>query len=57
MFYLYSLFQQLQMRIRGEDGAVATEYAVLLTGIAVAIIAAVGIFGGKLITIFTNTTP
>lgn len=33
---------------RSEKGATATEYALIIAGIAVAIVAAIGVFGGSL---------
>lgn len=47
---------------RDEKGASAVEYALLVGLIALAVVAAVGVFGGKLKTLFDNvnvngTTP
>jgi Flp pilus assembly pilin Flp len=42
-------------RMRNEDGAVATEYVLLLTFIAIAIIAVVTLFGQDLVSLFTNS--
>ncbi len=39
-------------RVTGEDGAVATEYGLLLFLIAVAIVLAVGALGASLVTVF-----
>lgn len=39
---------------RDERGATATEYALLVTGIAVLLLGGVGIFGGQLNDFFTN---
>lgn len=35
-----------------EDGAVASEYAILISGIAVAIVAAVSLFGGAVLQLY-----
>ena len=39
---------------REEKGATATEYALIIAGIAVAIVGAIAIFGGQLTTFWTT---
>ena len=41
-------------RLRDEKGATAVEYGIMVALIAVVIIAAVGLLGGQLTTLFTN---
>lgn len=41
---------------RGEKGATATEYALIIAGIAVVVFGAIGIFGEKLEGIWTDLT-
>lgn len=40
--------------LKKEEGATAVEYALLVAGIAVVIVGAIGLFGGALSTFFTN---
>lgn len=47
MLHLYTFLTALVAE-REEKGATATEYALIIAGIAVAIVAAIGIFGGQL---------
>ena len=48
------MIQYLRSFTKNEDGATAIEYGLIAAGIAVAIIAAVGLLGGSLSTMFTN---
>lgn len=67
MLNLFTALQALAFtvsdRIKSEEkGASAVEYALLVGLIAIAVVAAVGVFGGKLKTLFDNvnvngTTP
>lgn len=45
----------LRLRVSAEDGAVATEYVLLLTFIAIAIIAVIVAFGGQLAGMFQSS--
>jgi pilus assembly protein Flp/PilA len=53
---MMNLYTYLQSRLATSDerGAAAVEYALLVSLIAVAIIVAVGLLGGRLNDIFTN---
>ena len=53
MLHLYS-FLNAMLTPREEKGATATEYALIVAGIALAILVAVGTFGGVLSTWFEN---
>jgi pilus assembly protein Flp/PilA len=53
-FYAVYLFLEAKIQEKRETGAVAIEYALLATFIAVAIIAAVTGVGTKLISVFGN---
>nr|AGC71611.1 hypothetical protein [uncultured bacterium A1Q1_fos_1053] len=52
MLHLYTsvnaMFTALLLADRKEEGATATEYALIIAGIAVAIVAAIAVFGGRL---------
>lgn len=47
MLHLYTFLSALVAE-REEKGATATEYALIIAGIAVAIVAAIAVFGGQL---------
>lgn len=49
-----TLFSGLRSKLRREDGAVATEYALLLVLIALAIIAAAILLGNAIAGVFTE---
>ncbi len=56
MFKLYvSAVEKLQA-LKDESGATAIEYGLIAAGIAVAIIAAVGLLGDSLSSMFTTVT-
>ena len=52
MLHIYTsvnaMFTALLLADRKEEGATATEYALIIAGIAVAIVAAIGLFGSSL---------
>lgn len=48
------MIQYLRSFTKNEDGATAMEYGLIAAGIAVAIIAAVGLLGDSLSTMFTT---
>jgi pilus assembly protein Flp/PilA len=56
MYYVLSMITYLHNRVEDakDRGATATEYAMLVAFIAVAIVAAVTFFGGALATFFTG---
>lgn len=57
MLHLYTFFNALLVAPparRFEKGATATEYALIIAGIAVAIVAAIGVFGGRLRTFWSS---
>ena len=54
MLHLYTVISALFNADHKEEGATATEYALIIAGIAVAIVAAIGLFGGALETFWTN---
>ncbi|HEY2273203.1 MAG TPA: Flp family type IVb pilin [Jatrophihabitantaceae bacterium] len=56
MFYVYNLIALLHSRVENakDRGATATEYAMLVAFIAVAIVAAVTLFGGQLSDFFNS---
>jgi len=47
-------YRVLQKFLRDESGATAIEYGLIAAGIALAIIAAVGLTGDKLLALFTS---
>ena len=47
-------YLKLQDRIRNDDGAVATEYIILIVVIALVVIAGAALLGGALNTAFTD---
>jgi len=49
-----TLVADLRNKVRGEDGAVATEYALLLVLIALAIIGAAILLGAAIASVFTR---
>lgn len=54
MLHIYTVLTAMLTADRKEEGATATEYALIIAGIAVAIVAAIAVFGGQLTT-FWNT--
>lgn len=48
MLHFYTTLSAILTAPREEKGATATEYALIIAGIAVAIVAAIGVFGGAL---------
>jgi pilus assembly protein Flp/PilA len=50
------MIQYLRNFTKNEDGATAIEYGLIAAGIAVAIIAAVGLFGDSLSSMFTTVS-
>ncbi|MBC9226353.1 Flp family type IVb pilin [Aeromicrobium sp. 636] len=53
MLHVYA-FLNAFVAEREEKGATATEYALIIAGIAVAIVAAIGVFGGQLSTFWSG---
>lgn len=53
MLHLYTVLSALTAG-RKEEGATATEYALIIAGIAVAIVAAIGVFGTQLTNFWNN---
>lgn len=53
MLHLYT-FMTAFLAPREEKGATATEYALIIAGIAVAIVAAIGLFGTALTNFWTG---
>lgn len=54
MLHIYTVLNAMLTADRNEEGATATEYALIIAGIAVAIVAAIGVFGGQLSTFWNN---
>ena len=48
MLHIYTVLNAMLTADRKEEGATATEYALIIAGIAVAIVAAIGVFGTQL---------
>lgn len=53
---MLSLYTNLSVRLRSEKGATAVEYGIMVALIAVVIIAAVGLLGGQLNTMFETVS-
>lgn len=48
MLHIYTVLNAMLTADRNEEGATATEYALIIAGIAVAIVSAIAIFGSSL---------
>jgi pilus assembly protein Flp/PilA len=49
-------YELVRIQLRREEGQTMTEYGILLALIAVAVIAALLLLGGKISNVFTNVT-
>ena len=49
-------YELIRIQLRREEGQTMTEYGILLALIAVAVIVALGLLGGKISNVFTNVT-
>ena len=49
-------YELVRIQLRREEGQTMTEYGILLALIAVAVIAALVLLGGKISNVFTNVT-
>ena len=54
MLHIYTVLNAMLTADRNEEGATATEYALIIAGIAVAIVTAIGVFGGQLSDFWNN---
>lgn len=54
MLHIYTYMTALLAADRKEEGATATEYALIIAGIAVAIVAAIAVFGSSLSTFWSG---